>query len=139
MLQVLAGERPVDGQVVAGVCSSNLHGVSAQASVQKPWKRCAGNGVRRLLVIGDDGQAVVGCCRWTTLGVLADELAALAGTLKSGLARGRWRGARQALSAGAKRRPNETPRPDEPRGWEGGAGERSRTPTFSLRMSCSTN
>ena len=88
VLQVLAGERPVDGQVVAGVCSSDLHGVSAQASVHEAVEAMRRHGVRRLLVIGDDGQAVVGVLSMDdVLGVLADELAALAGTLRSGLAR----------------------------------------------------
>ena len=88
VLQVLAGERPVDGQVVAGACSSNLHGVPAQASVDEAVEMMRRHGVRRLLVVGDDGRSVVGVLSMDdVLGVLADELAALSGMLKAGMAR----------------------------------------------------
>lgn len=46
------------------------------------------HGVCRLLVLGDDGRAVEGVLSMDDLlGVLADELAALAATLRVGLAR----------------------------------------------------
>jgi CBS domain-containing protein len=88
VLHVLAAERPVDGQVVAGACSSNLHGVPKQASVHDAVDAMKRHGVRRLLVLGDDGRSVEGVLSMDdVLGVLADELAALAATLRAGLAR----------------------------------------------------
>lgn len=88
VLHVLAGERPVDGQVAAQACSSRLHGVPAQASVHEAVETMRQHGVRRLLVVGDDGQSVVGVLSMDdVLSVLADELAALASSLKSGMAR----------------------------------------------------
>lgn len=88
VLQVLAAERPVDGQAVAGACTTDLHGVSAQASLHEAVEAMQRHGVRRLLVVDADGRAVEGVISMDdVLGVLADELASLAATLKAGLAR----------------------------------------------------
>ncbi len=88
VLQVLAAERPVDGQVVAGACSTDLHGVPKQATVHQAVETMQRHGVRRLLVLGDDGRSVEGVLSMDdVLGVLADELAALAATLRVGLTR----------------------------------------------------
>jgi CBS domain-containing protein len=84
VLQVLAAERPAEGQMVAGACSTNLHGVPKQATVEAMQH----HGVRRLLVLGDDGRSVEGVLSMDdVLGVLANELSALAATLRVGLAR----------------------------------------------------
>ncbi len=88
VLQVLAAERPVDGQVVASACSTDLHGVPKQATVHQAVETMQRHGVRRLLVLGDDGRSVGGVLSMDdVLGVLADELAALAATLRVGLTR----------------------------------------------------
>lgn len=91
VLELLATGRPAEGQAIGGLCRTDLAGVPAGASINDAVHAMQRGGVRRLLVMADDG-AVVGLVSMDDLvDAVAGELDALAGTLRTGLARERSR------------------------------------------------
>lgn len=85
VLQVLAAGRPAEGQAIGGLCRSELAGVAATASLDEAVQAMHRSGVRRLLVM-DKEDAVVGLVSMDDLiDAVAQQLDALAGTLRHGI------------------------------------------------------
>jgi CBS domain-containing protein len=104
VVDLLATDHPVD-QAIGSLCHTELAGVPAAASVQDALQAMERQGVRRLLVFGED-QAVVGLVSTDDLvEAVAAELDALAATLRDGVAR---EGSRERARARAQSAP---PRP----------------------------
>lgn len=87
VLELLATGRPAEGLSIGTVCSTELAGVPATASVHDAVQAMQRSGTRRLLVMGPD-DAVVGLVSIDDLvDAVAGELDALAGTLRTGIVR----------------------------------------------------
>jgi signal-transduction protein with cAMP-binding, CBS, and nucleotidyltransferase domain len=83
VLDVLATGRPVEGEPIGAVCRTELAGVPATASLQECVEAMRRANVRRLLVMGADG-AVVGLVSMDDLlQAVANELHALAATVRT--------------------------------------------------------
>lgn len=105
VLDLLAAGRPVEGVAIGDVCRTDLAGVPATAPIDEAVVVMQRAGVRRLLVMGDR-QEVIGLVSADDLvDAVAGELDALAGTLRTGIAREAARIRRQA------RRESQPPRP----------------------------
>lgn len=103
VLDLVAAGQPVDGQPVGTVCRTELAGVPASSSVKEAVQAMQRSGVRRLLVMGEDG-AVVGLVSVDDLlEAVAGELDALADTLRSGVAREAARERSGATAEGSAR------------------------------------
>lgn len=103
VLDLLATGRPTEGQAIGALCRTDLAGIPAGASINDAVHAMQRSGVRRLLVMGD-GDAVVGLVSMDDLlDAVAGELDALAGTLRTGLARERGRITRGAGAEPAPR------------------------------------
>ncbi|MGV3569391.1 MAG: cyclic nucleotide-binding/CBS domain-containing protein [Ramlibacter sp.] len=84
VLDLLAAGRPVDDVAIGGVCRTGLVGVPGTSTLQEAVHALQSAGVRRLLVMGP-GDAVLGLISFDDLiGAVADELDALAGSLRTG-------------------------------------------------------
>lgn len=91
VLDLLATGRAAEGLAIAAVCRPDLAGVPAGTSINDAVHAMQRAGVRRLLVMGE-GDAVLGLVSLDDLlDAVAGELDALAGTLRTGLARERAR------------------------------------------------
>jgi len=89
VLDLLATGRPVEGQAIGDLCQTELVGVPGTATVDEAVRALQSGGVRRLLVMGPDN-AVVGLVSLDDLvGAVADQLDALADSLRSGRSRER--------------------------------------------------
>lgn len=87
VVDVLAAGHAVEGQAIGAVAHGDLAGVPASASVHDAVEAMHRSGVRRLLVMGEN-HAVVGVVSMDDLvGAVAEELDALAATLRDGVLR----------------------------------------------------
>lgn len=99
VVDLLAAGRPVDGQAIGSIAQGELAGVPAEASIHDAVQAMQRSGVRRLLVMGEN-HAVVGLVSMDDLvGAVAEELDALAATLRDGVLR---EGLRQRAKARAE-------------------------------------
>ncbi|HEY0826237.1 MAG TPA: CBS domain-containing protein [Ramlibacter sp.] len=99
---LLASGRPVEGQAIGDLCQTELAAVPATASLDEAVQAMRRAGVRRLLVTQADG-AITGLVSLDDLlEVVAGELGALAGTMRTGIdredARTRPRGRGEAMA-----------------------------------------
>ena len=87
VINLLAPGSPVDGQPVGTLCSTELIGIVATATVGDAVQAMRNAGVRRLLVVRPDGGLVGLVSSDDLFEAIAGEFGALAGALRSGLAR----------------------------------------------------
>lgn len=87
VVDLLAAGLPVEGQAIGTLCSTNLVGVAATATVQEAVQAMRRAGVRRLLVVRPGGTLVGLVSADDLFEAIAGELEALAGALRSGIAR----------------------------------------------------
>ena len=87
VINLLAPGRSADGQAAGSFCSSSLVGVPATATIPEAVRAMRRAGVRRLLVV-EPGGSLLGLLSADDLfEAIAAELEALAGALRSGIAR----------------------------------------------------
>jgi CBS domain-containing protein len=87
VINLLAPGAPVDGQTIGSLCSKELVGIVATASVGDAVQAMRNAGVRRLLVVGPEGSLVGLVSSDDLFEAIAGEFEALTGALRSGLAR----------------------------------------------------
>jgi CBS domain-containing protein len=87
VVDLLAPGLPVEGQAIGTLCSTTLVGVPATASIQEAVQAMRRAGVRRLLVVRPGGSLVGLVSADDMFEAIAGELEALAGALRSGIAR----------------------------------------------------
>ena len=87
VINLLAPGAPVDGQTIGSLCSKELVGIVATASVGDAVQAMRNAGVRRLLVVGPEGSLVGLVSPDDLFEAIAGEFEALTGALRSGLAR----------------------------------------------------
>lgn len=87
VVDLLAKGLPVEGQTIGTLCSTNLVGVPATATVQEAVQAMRRAGVRRLLVVRPGGSLVGLVSADDLFEAIAGELEALAGALRSGISR----------------------------------------------------
>lgn len=97
---LLASGQPVEGQAIGGFCQTALAAVPATATLEDAVQAMRRAGVRRLLVTQPDG-AITGLVSLDDLlDAVAGELDALAGTLRTGIAREKARARPRARAGG---------------------------------------
>lgn len=87
VINLLAPGAPVDGQTIGSLCSTQLVGIVATATVGDAVQAMRNAGVRRLLVVRSDGSLVGLVSSDDLFEAIAGEFEALTGALRSGLAR----------------------------------------------------
>lgn len=87
VVDVLATGLPVEGLTVGALCSTNLVGVPATATVQEAVQAMRRAGVRRLLVVQPGGTLVGLVSADDLFEEIASELENLAGALRSSISR----------------------------------------------------
>ncbi len=87
VINLLAPGAPVDGQTIGSLCSTELIGIVATATVGDAVQAMRNAGVRRLLVVRPDGGLVGLVSSDDLFEAIANEFGALAGALRSGIAR----------------------------------------------------
>ena len=87
VINLLAPGAPVDGQTIGSLCSTELIGIIATATVGDAVQAMRNAGVRRLLVVRPDGGLVGLVSSDDLFEAIAHEFGALAGAMRSGLAR----------------------------------------------------
>ena len=87
VVDLLATGLPVDGQAIGEICSMNLVGVPATATIPEAVQAMQRAGVRRLLVVQPGGSLMGLVSADDLFEASAGELEALAGALRTGISR----------------------------------------------------
>lgn len=87
VVDLLATGLPVEEQTIGALCSTNLVGIPATATVQEAVQAMRRAGVRRLLVVQPGGTLVGLVSADDLFEAIAGELEALAGALRSSISR----------------------------------------------------
>ena len=87
VVDVLAAGVPVETQTIGALCSTNLVGIPATATVQDAVRAMQRDGVRRLLVVRPGGTLLGLVSADDLFEVIATELETLAGALRSSISR----------------------------------------------------
>ena len=87
VIGLLASGQPVEGQAIGGLCQGELVAVPATASLDEAVRAMRRAGVRRLLVKQEDGSISGLVSLDDLLDAVSVELDALAGILRTGIAR----------------------------------------------------
>jgi CBS domain-containing protein len=87
VVDLLARGLPVDGQDIGTLCSTELVGIPATATVQEAVEAMRRAGVRRLLVVHPGGSLLGLVSADDLFEAIAGELEALAAALRSGISR----------------------------------------------------
>lgn len=87
VVEVLAAGLPVEAQAIGALCSTNLVGITATATVQEAVRTMQRAGVRRLVVVRPGGTLLGLVSADDLFEVIAEELETLAGALRSSISR----------------------------------------------------